>query len=129
MDTDRPQRIGFLLLDGFPLVPFALASEILRAADRIGGGRLYALRRVPASGAQARAASGVIVPADAQVGESVDYDALLVLAPDEPPAASLRLLGPWLRALSRRGVRLGGIGGGVAVLADAGLLTGRRVAV
>ena len=126
---DRAYRVGLLLLDGFPLVPFSLASEAMRAANALAGRALYHVRHVPALGAEARSASGVVVPADAQVGESADYDLILVVADGGPSPAETRSLTPWLRALSRRGVRLGGIAGGQLLLAEGGLLAGRRMAV
>ena len=128
-DGDRPYRVGFLLFEGFALIAFASLCEPLRAANLIAGRTLYHPRSVPAAGAQTRSSSGTIVPADAQVGEGVDYDLVLVVAEAEPSPVETRLVTPWLRALSRRGVRLGGVGAGPVVLARAGLMEGRRMAV
>ena len=126
---DRPTRVGFLLADGFSLLAFASASEPLHAANALAGRPLYRVRCVPLPGAEARASSSAVVPADAQVGEGVDYDLVLVVAEEAPRAIDLRLVAPWLRALARRGVRLGGIAAGAVILARVGLMAGRRVAL
>ena len=124
---DRPFRIGFLLVDGFGLMSYAAAREPLRAANLLAGRPLYDVRNVPATGGRAQSSSGAIVPADALIGEAFDYDLVLLVAGEDPFAFETRLVAPWLRGLSRRGARLGGIAGGPVILARAGLMEKRRM--
>ena len=124
---DRPFRIGFLLVDGFGLMSYAAAREPLRAANRLSGRPLYEVRNVPATGGRAQSSTGAIVPADALIGEAFDYDLVLLVAGEDPFGFEVRLVAPWLRGLARRGTRLGGIAGGPAVLAMAGLMADRRM--
>lgn len=121
----EPLRVGFVLLDGFPLMAYATAREPLRAANLLAGRSLFAVRDVPVAGARAVASSGAVLPAGGQVGESVDYDLVLVVAGPLPLPREPRLE-RWLAQLARHGVRLGGVSGGPIVLARAGLLEGYR---
>ena len=41
-----PQRIGFLLIDGFALMSYACAVEPLRAANLLGETELFSLRMI-----------------------------------------------------------------------------------
>ena len=124
-----PFRVGFLLLDGYALLSYAAAVEPLRAANLLGGRTLYDVRELPADGAVATSSSGAQVRASAHVGESVDFDLMLVAAGGDPTAFASRRVTRWLRHLDRRGVVLGGISGGPVVLARAGVMAGRRMTV
>ena len=124
---ETPLRVGFLLLDGFSLMSYAAAREPLRAANLLAGRTLFAVRDVAVAGGRAEASSGALVPADAQVGEAVDFDLVLVVA--DGVAAREPRVERWLQWLARRGVRLGGVSGGPVVLARAGLLNGCRIAL
>jgi len=124
---DTPLRVGLLLIDGFALLSYASVTEPLRVANLLSGRKLYHPIAVPASGAAARSSGGVLVEADAQVGETVDLDLMLVIAAGDPfRFADARVL-QWLRLLARRGVTLGGVSGGPVVLAMAGLMQGHRM--
>lgn len=125
----RPYEIGFLLVDGFSLMSFASASEPLRVANLISGKNLYNVRNVPIMGSLAESSNGVLVKASAQIGENVDFDLLIVIA--EPGSADLKNLRvmQWLQLLSKRGVALGGVGAGALLLANAGLMEGRAMAL
>lgn len=127
--TGRTQRIGFLLIDGFALMSFAAAAEPLRAANLLARRTLYETVTVSREGPWGVSSSGVAAPADAQVGEELGLDLLLVVAGGEPLACDDERTFAWLRRLDRRGVRLGGVSGGPAILAKAGLMAGRRMTV
>ena len=121
-----PTRVGLVLVDEFPLLPFASVVEPLRVANLLSGRELYRVREIPVGGARASSSGGVLVPARAQVGEHVDFDLVLVVAGGDPFGFDDARTGRWLRHLARRGVALGGVSGGPAVLAWAGLLDGYR---
>ena len=128
--ADRaPRRVGFLLVDGFPLMSYAAAVEPLRAANLLAGKTLYALEQIPVAGGRARSSVGATVGATTHVGERVDFDLVLVVAGGDPLAFDGAGTLTWLRQLDRRGVALGGVSGGPAILARAGVMGGRRMTV
>lgn len=127
--TGPPYRVGFMLIDGFALLTYASAVEPLRAANVIAGRELYDIRQVPVFSAQAASSSKASISADAQIGEQVDFDMVIVVAGDEAFEFGQEGAFHWLRNLARRGVVLAGVSGGAVVLARAGLLKGRSVAV
>lgn len=125
----EPYRVGFLLIDDFALLSYASAIEPLRAANEIAGRTLYAVKHLPVSGARSVCSAGAEMRATAHVGETVDFDLVLVVAGADPTGFSDRRVFTWLRLLRERGVALGGISGGTVVLARAGVVGERRVTV
>ena len=121
-------RIGILPVPGFALMSYSCIVEPLRAANLLSRRKLYDVvhfgdvDRVASSGAAS-------VERQHQVGETVDLDLLLVLAGGDPFAVQDPALFKWLKVLARRGVRIGGVSGGSVVLANAGLMQGRRLTV
>ena len=69
----RDFRVGFVLIDGFALMSYSAAVEVLRAANLLAGRQLYAIRHVPATGTQAVSSTGAIVEGTGKVGEDFDY--------------------------------------------------------
>ena len=118
--------IAFLPVDGFALMSFAAASEPLRAANLLAGRRLYEIRTLPVAGAAAVASNGATVPRD---GPDSPPDIAFVVAAGDPFAVRDRRLFDRLRQWGRAGVTLGGVSGGPVILARAGLMNGRRMAV
>lgn len=125
----RPIRIGLLLIDGFALMSYASFIEPFRAANSLGGAHLYSWSHIALKGQEAFASNGARLVADAQVGDAVDCDMLFVFAAGDPSAFRDESCFAWLRLLSRRGIRLGGVSGGPYLLARAGLLGHRRMTI
>ncbi len=123
-----PYRIGFLLIDGFALLSYASAVEPLRAANLLGGRELFRTSNLSVSGDSACSSSGVLVPAVPLVA-APELDLMLVVAGGDPLGFDPSSILAWLRRLDRSGVTIGGISGGPAILALAGLMTGRRMTV
>lgn len=124
-----PLRIGFLLIDGFGLMSYSAAIEPLRAANLLAGEKLYKLEQIPVSGGRAVSSVGAEVSATTHVGETVDFDVLLVVAGGDPADFDNERVLSWLRVLARRGVRIGGVSGGPFILARAGIMANRRMTV
>ena len=122
-------RIGFLLIDDFAMMSFASTCEPLRAANRLAGRTVYDIRYIPVSGASSRSSSGAVFKANAHVGEQVDFDLVMVLAGGNPLVFHDERIFRWLRHLSARGIQLGGVSGGPAILALAGVMENRRMTV
>jgi len=127
--NNHPYRVGFLLIDGFALMSYSSAIEPLRAANLLSPEPLYAIRNLPAQGANASSSSGAVIRADAFIGERVDFDLLIVVAGGDPMSVEHPRLFVWLRLLARRGVLIAGVSGGPVILAKAGLMNQRRMTV
>ena len=125
----RAFRVGFVLIDGFALMSYSAAVEVLRAANLLAGRELYAIRHIPATGTQAVSSTGAIVEGTGQLGADFDFDLVLVVAGGDPAKFRDRKVFRWLRQLSQQNIRLGGVSGGPVVLAAAGLMEGRRMTV
>ena len=126
---NRVFRVGVLLIDGFALMSYASVVEPLRAANLLGGHEFYSVKNIPASGNVATSSSGAVLFANGVVGIDTDFDLLLVVAGGDPAAFHDERVFNWLRRLSRRGIRLGGVSGGPVILAAAGLMADRRMTV
>lgn len=123
-----PYRIGVILIDGFALMSYAALVEPFRAANLMAGTTLYDVANIPAKGTQAVSSSGAVIPATGRLGEGA-YDLLIVAAGGDPFAFQDSAVIGWLRRQARAGVTLGGVSGGPVVLAEAGLMAGRRMTV
>lgn len=122
-------RVGFVLIDGFPLMSYASAMEPLRAANLLAGRTLYNIRHVPIIGARSISSSGAVVAADAFLGEQVDFDLVLVVAGGDLSQIRIPRLESWLRLLASDEMLIGGVSGGPILLAHAGIMEGRRTTV
>lgn len=124
------RRIGFVLIRGYALMSTAAAVEPLRAANLLTGRDLYALRYLSPGGGRVSASAGSAFDTEA-IGTcaSETFDLVFVVAGGNPFAVHEPALNAWLRRLDARGVALGGISGGAALLAKAGLMANRRFTV
>jgi AraC family transcriptional regulator, glycine betaine-responsive activator len=124
-----PYTVGFYLVPEFPMMAFASAIEPLRAANRMSGDQLFAWQLFSRDGAPVQASNGIDIAVHRAVGADTRLDLLLVCAGTHDPGAADTAAVKWLRGLARGGTLIGGISLGAFVLADAGLLDGRRCAL
>lgn len=122
----RPETVGFLLIPGFALLPYACAVEPLRAANILSGRTLYAWRHFSPDGQPVAASNGVVIDAAALPDAASELGTLFVCAGGNPATYRHAPTFARLRRLSRQGMRIGGISGGPYLLARAGLLHGYR---
>ena len=101
----RPERFVFLLLENFTLIAFAGAIEPLRLANRMAGRTLYGWQVVTEAGGPVTASNGVVLQADAGLGELGRDATILVVGGLEAKAATTRPVLTWLRREARRGLR------------------------
>ncbi|WP_244851141.1 GlxA family transcriptional regulator [Caballeronia sp. SL2Y3] len=120
-----PQDFHFLLLPQFSSIGFMSAIEPLRVANRFRG-ELYRWHIVSVDGGPVVASNGISLNAERSIDEAADARTLIVVSGFEPLAAYTRGIGEWLRKLDRAGATLGGIDTGSFILAEAGLLAGKR---
>jgi transcriptional regulator GlxA family with amidase domain len=125
----RPERFVFLLLERFTLVAFAGAVEPLRIANRMTGRTLYEWQVVSEGGGAVTASNGVVVQAGGGL-EALPRDAIIIVVGglNVKQAVTKGVL-TWLRREARRGQPMGAVCTGAQVLAQAGLLDGRRCTI
>lgn len=127
--TQRPLRVGFLLVPGFALMSYASAIEPLRAANALAGRTLYRWRHLALQGSGVTASNGVRIEADVTASEAGRLDMIVVCAGGNPQSFQHAPTLAFLRKAARHGVRLGGVSAGPFLLAQAGLLDGYRCTV
>jgi AraC family transcriptional regulator, glycine betaine-responsive activator len=128
--SSKPVRLAFLLVPQFSLMAFSSAIEPLRAANRLFGRQRYSWKLTSIDGKPVLASNGLPVTVQSSLDELARPDMLVVCAALEPlQFAGDRRLCSQLRSFARQGTRIGAISGGSFILADAGLLNGRRCTV
>lgn len=121
--------IGLYLVPGFPLLSVSAAIDPLRQANRLAGQTLYRWILISEDGAAVTSSALIDLAADNSIETVPACDLVLICAGiDVDRHARGRPLA-WMRLLSRRGCRLGALSTGSYLLAQAGLLEGRRCAV
>lgn len=132
MPSDKPRRFTFLLLDRFTMLPFTAAIEPLRLANRAAGEPLYSWRLLGPDGDVAVCSNGTRVVLDGSLDADgpVERDDVVIVCggTDIARAATRPVLG-WLRKQARGGAMMGAVCTGAWVLAEAGLLDGRRATI
>lgn len=133
MRTSR--SIVFFLTRNFSMIAFANAVEPLRLANRILGRPYYRWRIASQDGGGERASNGAVVEAETSLAEerrrcaAEAPDFVFVCAGLGIEKIDTRALWPWLRSLEQGGVGIGGLCTGSWVLAEAGLLDGKRCSI
>ncbi len=123
------RRIGFVLTENYSLMPVAAAVEPLRAANLLAGRQLYEAVFLSAPGGMHLSTAGGgfdTLPFREAPG---DLDLVFVVAGGNPMTYEDPGLIRYLRRLNAGRVPLGGLSGGSAILARAGLMQGRRFTV
>ncbi|MBU2958509.1 GlxA family transcriptional regulator [Paracoccus sp. 1_MG-2023] len=133
MHITPPRRFTFLLLDRFTMLPFTAAIEPLRLANRQAGQQLYSWRLVGPNGDRAVCSNGTAVALDGGLtmdGPTPGRDeVVLICGGTEIAREATRPVLSWLRRMARGGAQLGALCTGSWVLAEAGLLDGRKATI
>jgi transcriptional regulator GlxA family with amidase domain len=122
-------KIGFFLIDGFAMMSTSAAMEPLRAANLFSKTPLYEIVPLSLHGGPVRSSLPAFIETTAIADHALDFDIVFVVAGGDPLRVRDQTLFTWLRQLDRNAVALGGISGGSAVLARAGLMEARRFTV
>ena len=123
-------RIAFLLVPRFSMMAFAAAVEPLRSANRLSGSRLFEWQLVSTDGGPVEASNGISVAAQGPLAELDKADMIIACAGLEAPEVERSIkVHHQLRRLAHHGTVVGAISSGSFLLAEAGLLAGRRCTV
>ena len=125
-------RIAILLVEGFALMSFAAVTEPLRAANLLAGRRIYDISHFaagPTASAIISSSSAASVPVRDLREANNNFDLALVVAGGDPVGFRDPFTLQWLRRQARHGRTIGGVSGGPAVLANAGVMTNRRLTI
>lgn len=120
-------RIGFLPMDGFGLMSFSSAIEPLRAANTLLGDQFYQMDFFAIDDVSSVSSSGVSVDATAKLEEAMDLDMFFIVGGGEFSKLENKPVFELVRKLAKHGVVLGGVSGGPATLALAGVMHNRRL--
>lgn len=128
--SGKPVRVAFLLVPRFSMMAFAAGVEPLRAANRLSGAQLFDWQLVSADGSPVEASNGISVAAQRPLAELGRVDMLITCAGLEAPEIERNIkVHHQLRRLAHHGSIVGAISSGSFLLAEAGLLAGRRCTV
>jgi transcriptional regulator GlxA family with amidase domain len=118
------------------MIAFATAIEPLRIANRMIGRTLYRWRLVSLDGGPAVASNGIAVAVDSGLRDERERvrrgerpDMVLVCGGIGIERFHDRTLNAWIASLDRQRIGIGALCTGAWVLADAGVLDGRRCAI
>lgn len=136
VDETFERHFTFVLIPEFSMLSFSMALEPLRMANRMLGRKVYHWRLITPDGEPAKASAGLTLSVDASLkdererirrGDKPDY--LFVCASLFIEHFKDKALNAWLASLDRQGIPVGALCTGAWILADAGLLDGRRCAI
>ena len=124
-----PTRVSFLLVPGFMMSAFVLALDALRLANWRSGAALFEWDIRAVDDRPASANNGMKVSPDVALRGGPDPAAVFIAAGFSAERGCTKETLGWLRRLNRNGAVLGGWDTGALLLAEAGLMTDRRMAV
>ena len=134
--TPLAEHIYFLLCPNFSMIAFTMAVEPLRLANRMAGTTHYHWELISKDGAAVTASNGVEVAVAKSIAAvqretlgPVRSKMVIVCTGIEVETINDTAMFAWLRRMSAQGAGIGGLCTAAWVLAEAGLLDGKRAAI
>ena len=129
----KKRSLVFFLVPNFSMLPFSAAIETLRIANRMLGYAAYEWRLASVDGQKVYSSSGIGI----EVNSSLADERRFLGGENRPNMAIVcsgiyveefnnKSVNAWLREVYNRGIAVGSLCTGAHVLAQAGLLSGKR---
>lgn len=115
------EKIGILLIDGYPMIPFSCAVETLRTANRLSETCLFEWQYFSSNGEVVESNIGISIPT-LPLAEAEDLQTLIICAPEDAQHFDDTTTISLLKKLDKQDVKLGTVSWGSFILAKAGLL-------
>jgi transcriptional regulator GlxA family with amidase domain len=115
------EKVGILIIDGYPLIPFSCVLEALRTANRLSRSELYAWQFYAPNGESVTSNSGITIPTIPLI-DARDLETLVICAPSDADNFDDKSTLKLLKRFDKQGVNLGTASFGSFILARAGLL-------
>ncbi len=132
----RKRSLVFFLVPHFTILPFSAAIETLRIANRMLGFEAYTWRLASVDGQKVYSSSGIGIEATSSLADERKHlgnenrpSMVLVCSGIYVEEFSNKSVNAWLRETYNRGVAVGSLCTGAHILAQAGLLNGKRCAI
>ena len=124
----KTEKIGILLIDGYPLIPFSCVVDSLRKANDLSDGKLFDWVYYATDDKSVAASCGITVPTE-PLSKAEDLETLVVCAPNDAQHFNDTSTLNILKKLDKQKVNLGSVSSGSFVLAKAGLLDHSRCTI
>ena len=119
--STKTEKIGILLIEGYPLIPFSCVVDSMRTANRLSGNQLYEWHYYAPNHEPVTSSSGITIPT-LPLCEAKGLETLVVCAPNSAQHFSDSITLKTLKNMDKQGVNLGSVSSGSFILARAGLL-------
>ncbi|MFT5657933.1 MAG: transcriptional regulator GlxA family with amidase domain [Gammaproteobacteria bacterium] len=126
--TVKTEKIGILLIEGYPLIPFSCVVESLRTANRLSGTALFEWLYFSPDSTPVVSSSGITLPT-IPLSEATDLETLVICAPNTAQHFDDSNVFRLLKKFDKQGVNLGSISSGSFLLARASLLDNCRCTI
>lgn len=126
--STETEKIGILLIDGYPIIPFSCVVDSLRAANRLSNRLLFEWEYYAKDSNPVAASCGIVVPTR-PLSKATNLETLVIVAPNTAQNFDNSNTFRQLKALDRQKVNLGSASSGSFVLARAGLLDNCRCTI
>ncbi|HUV20672.1 MAG TPA: GlxA family transcriptional regulator [Gammaproteobacteria bacterium] len=115
------EKVGILLIEGYPLIPFSCVLEALRTANRLSSSELYEWQFYAPNSEPVTSNSGITIPTIPLI-DAGNLQTLVICAPSDADNFDDKTTLKLLKRFARQGVNLGTASFGSFILARAGLL-------
>lgn len=129
VESDKPRRFVFVLMEQFTLLSFSAAVESLRIANRMANKTLYEWEVVGEGGESMVCSANIEFKLDGDLPELRRDDTMVLCSGIGVQRATTRKLLNWIRREARKGLMVGGLCTAAYPMARAGILDGKRATI
>lgn len=129
MRSNSPITVSFLLLPGFSSLPMSSAVEPLLVCNRLEGEERYRIEYLSLDGQPVATTGGLCCAVNKPLEDYAPESILMICGCSPADHKTEQSLTDWLKNHHRNFSALGGISSGGYVLAEAGLLKGKKASI